>query len=78
MKQKIYEAFGIQLLEESGIYYMRYDGGEVAVIIKEIVLTSEEAELLRSLTSQASICDFLKSLYGQRMDNAKTILPTER
>ena len=54
MKKKVYEGGGIEILEESGNFVVRYDAGAHQIALREDTITKEEASMMMADFDQAT------------------------
>ena len=77
MKEEIYNQYGVQVLLDGGRYFLRYDGGSIAVQIREISVSREEAQQIMSLNDGMKIAAFLRTDCYDRWKCPKQVTPSE-
>lgn len=75
--KEIYCNYKIQILKDGEKYFLRFDGGQVASLIKEIGITDAEVQELMNITSVDESSNFLINLPMDRWIKARLIPPSE-
>jgi len=58
MKQ-IYSGFGIAIMKQGEKYFMQYDSGKIASVIKEIEISEQEAKELQVQKNEDSLYEYM-------------------
>lgn len=75
--KEIYNDYCIQILEDQGRYFLRYNDGTIATQIQEIEITYNDAQYIMSLNSAIAIRVFMSKSYLNKLKNARIITPNE-
>ncbi len=65
--EKIYDNFGVQIIEKGGRLLLRYDAGEIVVQINEIPISKEEALEIQKIASSQKLYEYLIKNMNDRM-----------
>lgn len=65
--EKIYDNFGVQIIEKGGGLLLRYDAGEIVVQINEIPISKEEALEIQKIASSQKLYEYLIKNMNDRM-----------
>ena len=65
--KKIYNNFGLEIIEKEGELLLRYDAGEIAVQINEIPISKKEALEIQKMSSSQKLYEYLIRNMNDRM-----------
>ena len=65
--KKVYNNFGVEIIEKEGKLLLRYDAGEIAVQINEIPISKEEALEIQKMTTSQKLYEYLIRNMNDRM-----------
>ncbi len=57
--EQIYSRFGITIIKQDEKYFMQYDNGEMASVIKKIEISEQEAKELQDQKDGNSIYEYM-------------------
>lgn len=67
MMGQIYSSFGITIIKQNEKYFIQYDSGEMASVIKKVEISEQEAKELQEQKSGKAIYEYMLKNLSDRM-----------